>query len=143
MLGQASEPAPAKEAPAAPSANVKKGRGAPAKHAKTATAEKSKKGPKGTKPKGLATNGVVKDDAAADDGELSDDDFDSIPVHNPEAARHKPGEVFWLMKAEPESRFENGIDVRFSIDDLRAKTAPEGWDGIRAYPGMDLTSIGQ
>lgn len=24
---------------------------------------------------------------------------------------------------------ENGHDVRFSIDDLRAKTKPEGWDG--------------
>ncbi len=31
---------------------------------------------------------------------------------------------FWLMKAEPESRIENGIDVKFSIDDLAAKTAP-------------------
>lgn len=40
------------------------------------------------------------------------------------------------MKAEPESRIENGIDVRFSIDDLRAKKKPEGWDGIRAYVGM-------
>ncbi|PTB78993.1 DUF55-domain-containing protein, partial [Trichoderma longibrachiatum ATCC 18648] len=40
---------------------------------------------------------------------------------------------YWLMKAEPETRLENGIDVRFSIDDLRAKDKPEGWDGIRAY----------
>ncbi|KAI0397983.1 DUF55-domain-containing protein [Xylariaceae sp. FL0594] len=40
---------------------------------------------------------------------------------------------YWLMKAEPESRFENGIDVRFSIDDLASKTEPEPWDGIRAY----------
>ncbi|KAI1271884.1 DUF55-domain-containing protein [Xylaria sp. FL0933] len=40
---------------------------------------------------------------------------------------------YWLMKAEPESRFENGVDVRFSIDDLAAKTEPEPWDGIRAY----------
>ncbi|KAK4101242.1 DUF55-domain-containing protein [Parathielavia hyrcaniae] len=39
----------------------------------------------------------------------------------------------WLLKAEPESRFENGIDVKFSIDDLAAKTEPEPWDGIRAY----------
>ncbi|KAJ9144610.1 Thymocyte nuclear protein 1 [Pleurostoma richardsiae] len=43
------------------------------------------------------------------------------------------GKQFWLMKAEPESRFENGVDVRFSIDDLAAKTEPEPWDGIRAY----------
>uniref|UniRef100_A0A8H7NMA8 Thymocyte nuclear protein 1 n=1 Tax=Bionectria ochroleuca TaxID=29856 RepID=A0A8H7NMA8_BIOOC len=26
-----------------------------------------------------------------------------------------------------------GVDVRFSIDDLRACTKPEGWDGIRNY----------
>ncbi|KAK0738013.1 PUA-like domain-containing protein [Schizothecium vesticola] len=41
--------------------------------------------------------------------------------------------TYWLLKAEPESRFENGVDVRFSIDDLAAKTVPEPWDGIRAY----------
>ncbi|KAL2157294.1 hypothetical protein VTH06DRAFT_6232 [Thermothelomyces fergusii] len=40
---------------------------------------------------------------------------------------------YWLMKAEPESRLENGVDVKFSIDDLRAKTEPEPWDGIRSY----------
>lgn len=36
---------------------------------------------------------------------------------------------YWLMKAEPESRMEKGVDVKFSIDDLAAKTEPEGWDG--------------
>lgn len=36
---------------------------------------------------------------------------------------------YWLMKAEPESRLEKGIDVKFSIDDLAAKTKPEPWDG--------------
>ncbi|KAI1499102.1 DUF55-domain-containing protein [Biscogniauxia marginata] len=40
---------------------------------------------------------------------------------------------YWLMKAEPESRFENGTDVKFSIDDLASRTEPEPWDGIRAY----------
>lgn len=34
------------------------------------------------------------------------------------------------MKAEPESRFENGVDVKFSIDDLAAKSEPEPWDGM-------------
>lgn len=43
---------------------------------------------------------------------------------------------YWLMKAEPESRIEknaNGhdVDVKFSIDDLRARSEPEPWDGIR------------
>ena len=36
---------------------------------------------------------------------------------------------YWLMKAEPESRFEKGVDVKFSIDDLRAATEPEPWNG--------------
>lgn len=40
------------------------------------------------------------------------------------------GRQYWLMKAEPESRFENGVDVRFSIDDLAAKSEPEPWDGM-------------
>ncbi|KAH7313680.1 PUA-like domain-containing protein [Stachybotrys elegans] len=67
-----------------------------------------------------------------DDHHDSDVDVDDIPAVNPEAPRHD-GEWYWLMKAEPETRLENGIDVRFSIDDLRAKTKPEGWDGIRSF----------
>ncbi|EEP77936.1 conserved hypothetical protein [Uncinocarpus reesii 1704] len=35
---------------------------------------------------------------------------------------------YWLMKAEPESRLEKGVDVKFSIDDLREATEPEAWD---------------
>ncbi|TAQ87605.1 hypothetical protein B7494_g4039, partial [Chlorociboria aeruginascens] len=35
---------------------------------------------------------------------------------------------YWLMKAEPESRLEKGHDIKFSIDDLAAKTEPEPWD---------------
>ncbi|KAI1810390.1 PUA-like domain-containing protein [Poronia punctata] len=40
---------------------------------------------------------------------------------------------YWLLKAEPESRYENGVNVKFSINDLASKTEPEPWDGIRAY----------
>jgi hypothetical protein len=39
------------------------------------------------------------------------------------------GKNYWLLKAEPETRLEKGIDVRFSIDDLAARTEPEPWDG--------------
>ena len=39
------------------------------------------------------------------------------------------GPSYWLMKAEPESRIEKGVDVKFSIDDLKAATEPEPWDG--------------
>ncbi|KAI1493856.1 DUF55-domain-containing protein [Biscogniauxia mediterranea] len=48
-------------------------------------------------------------------------------------AADSPEKSYWLMKAEPESRFENGTDVKFSIDDLASRTEPEPWDGIRAY----------
>ena len=40
----------------------------------------------------------------------------------------------WLMKSEPDSRLENGVDVKFGVDDLEAspnQTAP--WDGVRNY----------
>lgn len=67
-----------------------------------------------------------------------DPDVDAIPTTNPEAPRHED-EWYWLMKAEPETRFENGIDVRFSIDDLRAKIKPEGWDGTILFA---ITAIG-
>lgn len=40
------------------------------------------------------------------------------------------GRSYWLMKAEPESRIEKGVDVKFSIDDLAAAEEPEPWDGM-------------
>lgn len=38
--------------------------------------------------------------------------------------------AYWLMKAEPNSRIEKGVDVKFSIDDLEKAKSPEPWDGI-------------
>lgn len=43
------------------------------------------------------------------------------------------GKQYWLMKAEPDSRVENGVDVKFSIDDLRNAKEPEGWDGRASF----------
>lgn len=48
-------------------------------------------------------------------------------AHNEEEHADEPS--YWLMKAEPDSRIEKGRDVKFSIDDLKATTAPEPWDG--------------
>jgi len=103
--------------------------------AKDAGEEDSKK-TKPAKAKGAKPSG----ESGAGRGEASgravseDPDPDSLPTRNPEVERHE-GEWYWLMKAEPESRFENGIDVRFSIDDLRAREKPEPWDGgfLRLY----------
>jgi hypothetical protein len=47
--------------------------------------------------------------------------------------------TYWLLKAEPESRFENGVDVKFSIDDLAARTEPEPWDGKQRHLPRDIS----
>ncbi|PHH52736.1 Thymocyte nuclear protein 1 [Ceratocystis fimbriata CBS 114723] len=67
-------------------------------------------------------------------------DPDSLPEVNPEIDRHD-GEWYFLMKAEPETRYENGIDVRFSIDDLRACKKPEPWDGKLLRRTLSLRSL--
>ncbi|KAJ4308406.1 hypothetical protein N0V84_012118 [Fusarium piperis] len=73
--------------------------------------------------------------AASDDSNV-----DSIPATNPEAPRHD-GQWYWLMKAEPESRIVNGIDVKFSIDDLRDKDEPEGWDARNNMRNMNAGDL--
>lgn len=40
---------------------------------------------------------------------------------------------YWLMKAEPDSRIEKGVDVAYPIDKLAAATEPEPWDGVRNF----------
>lgn len=45
----------------------------------------------------------------------------------------------WLMKSEPDSRFENGIDVKFGIEDLKALPNQTGcWDGVRNYQARNF-----
>ncbi|EEQ29846.1 hypothetical protein McanMca71_007995 [Microsporum canis] len=56
---------------------------------------------------------------------------DAEPKGSSNANESKGDRSYWLMKAEPETRLEKGVDVKFSIDDLRAATEPEGWDGVR------------
>ncbi|KAL2920239.1 hypothetical protein HK105_200307 [Polyrhizophydium stewartii] len=55
----------------------------------------------------------------------------------PSPAAAPPSEQFWLIKAEPESRIENGVDVKFSIDDLAAK-GESTWDGVRNYEARNI-----
>ncbi|RDD46601.1 Thymocyte nuclear protein 1 [Trichoplax sp. H2] len=45
----------------------------------------------------------------------------------------------WLLKSEPDSRFENGVDMKFSFDDL--KSSPDQitqWDGVRNFQARNL-----
>ncbi|XP_073673300.1 thymocyte nuclear protein 1 [Garra rufa] len=45
----------------------------------------------------------------------------------------------WLMKSEPESRIENGVDVKFGIEDLKALPNQTGcWDGVRNYQARNF-----
>lgn len=52
----------------------------------------------------------------------------------PAGDEREPGPCqYWLFKSEPETRMTNGVDVKFSIDDLRDCTEPEPWGGVRNY----------
>ncbi|NWW59495.1 THYN1 protein, partial [Ifrita kowaldi] len=45
----------------------------------------------------------------------------------------------WLLKSEPESRLEKGMDVKFSIDDLKAQpNQTTCWDGVRNYQARNF-----
>ncbi|KAJ3383425.1 Thymocyte nuclear protein 1 [Lobulomyces angularis] len=46
-------------------------------------------------------------------------------------------ERYWLIKAEPHTRMENGVDVKFSIHDLEKKKV-EHWDGVRNYEARNI-----
>ncbi|CAH3043218.1 unnamed protein product [Porites lobata] len=45
----------------------------------------------------------------------------------------------WLIKSEPESRIEKGVDVKFGIDDLQKEPdQTTGWDGVRNYQARNF-----
>ncbi|XP_027801209.2 thymocyte nuclear protein 1 isoform X1 [Marmota flaviventris] len=46
---------------------------------------------------------------------------------------------YWLMKSEPESRLDKGVDVKFSIEDLKAQPLQTAcWDGVRNYQARNF-----
>ncbi|CAG08904.1 unnamed protein product, partial [Tetraodon nigroviridis] len=50
-----------------------------------------------------------------------------------------PPHNHWLMKSEPESRFENGVDVKFGIEDLKAMPDQTScWDGVRSFQARNF-----
>lgn len=145
QAGKVAEPVAAQAEPEIPRSAVKKGAvgkgagskdgasdgasDAPRRVVKRETAAKggNQKANKSKAPKSKESTSPAEGARGARD--VSEDpDVDSLPARNPDVEHHE-GEWYWLMKAEPESRFENGIDVKFSIDDLRAREVPEPWDG--------------
>ncbi|KAB8239648.1 hypothetical protein ETB97_001059 [Aspergillus alliaceus] len=114
-----------------PPPGPKRGRGRPRKDPSTAGTSSKPSTPKeGKRPVGRprkfpSQNGTdnsparseqPKSDSADAKDEVDEDDSDRS---------------YWLMKAEPESRLEKGVDVKFSIDDLASRSKPEPWDGVR------------
>lgn len=104
---------------------------------KTAAKVKATDGRKRRTPTKTTTD---KEEAAVPRGKSSisvDVPLREKPVLNAEAEEEAgvdgEGPAYWLMKAEPESRIEKGKDVKFSIDDLKAASGPEGWDGMYWY----------
>lgn len=46
---------------------------------------------------------------------------------------------FWLLKSEPESRLENGMDLKFGIEDLKKEPNQTAcWDGVRNYQARNF-----
>ncbi|KAJ5173033.1 hypothetical protein N7492_005626 [Penicillium capsulatum] len=119
-----SEEEAAAAAAAAAAQGPKRGRGRPRKEPGTATPAKPEPTPK------------KKDGRGRPRKSQPPSGTDSVIDTKPEPSSSTPlrdntGRSYWLMKAEPDSRLEKGVDVKFSIDDLAAAETPEPWDGVR------------
>ncbi|XP_067827114.1 thymocyte nuclear protein 1 isoform X2 [Heptranchias perlo] len=52
---------------------------------------------------------------------------------------NKEAYSFWLMKSEPDSRIENGVDMKFGVEDLKAQQNQTAcWDGVRNYQARNF-----
>ncbi|CEL10765.1 Putative AT DNA binding protein [Aspergillus calidoustus] len=133
--------------PATPATGEKRGRGRPRKYpegSKPAPPEGPKRG-RGRPPKDPAAKGTPKPKTPASSSRgrgrprkitAQTSASVSTPKTNASTAKtdksaNNSGPSYWLMKAEPESRLDKGVDVKFSIDDLRDAKEPEPWDGVR------------
>ncbi|KKA25835.1 AT DNA binding protein [Rasamsonia emersonii CBS 393.64] len=110
--------------------------GASAKSTVAKTQEKPKR-PRGRPPKKQQSAQAQPSSTSGTRGEneqLSskpEEEQKNVEEHEDNADEQNDGRSYWLMKAEPESRIVKGVDVKFSIDDLRAAEGPEPWDGVR------------
>ena len=72
---------------------------------------------------------------------------DGVSANSSETENSKPNHEYWLIKSEPESRFEKGIDVKFGLNDLKNEPDQTAcWDGVRNYQArnhMISMKIGQ
>ena len=75
------------------------------------------------------------------------DSKDSTESSNKKSVNSETEFSHWLMKSEPETRMENGVDMKFGIDDLIAcPDSTSCWDGVRNYSArnhMRSMKVGQ
>ncbi|XP_018081171.1 thymocyte nuclear protein 1 isoform X2 [Xenopus laevis] len=66
---------------------------------------------------------------------------------NPKEKKQQEEYQCWLMKSEPDTRIEKGMDMKFGIEDLMAQPSQTAcWDGVRNYQArnfMRVMKIGQ
>ena len=74
--------------------------------------------------------------------------LEAVPTNSENKSSDTPSEpTHWLIKSEPETRIENGVDMRFSFDDLKEEPdSTAHWDGVRNYSArnnMRSMKVGQ
>ncbi|XP_072282643.1 thymocyte nuclear protein 1 isoform X2 [Pyxicephalus adspersus] len=62
-----------------------------------------------------------------------------VPASAGSNEKKKEEFCYWLMKSEPESRIEKGMDMKFGIEDLKAQPDQTAcWDGVRNYQARNF-----
>ena len=125
-----------------PIGRPKKNAGRPVKAAEASKiTTKANKSTKGVASKAKVAKASVEPKDNEDDAEgsvaaaaIPNGTSNDIDEDAEEAAAEATGLQYWLMKAEPDSRMEKGVDVKFSIDDLKEQPrGPVAWDGVRNH----------
>lgn len=114
-----------------------------------AAAAAPRKGAKKAKKSATATTAAEEDDVDMSN-EANATEATTV-IANDTDGMNSSDRQYWLLKAEPESRIElnkytkSEHNVKFTIDDLRAATSPEPWEGIRnmeAQKNMKAMKVG-
>ncbi|KAJ5632465.1 hypothetical protein N7490_008804 [Penicillium lividum] len=119
----------------------KRGRGRPPKDSQTPKSVKAKPTPTTnptTTPNKIERRGRPRKNLPANGADTTAEPTSKLEASASTVPEEDGGRSYWLMKAEPESRIEKGVDVKFSIDDLAAADSPEPWDGVRNAVARNL-----
>merc|ERR1712002_401160 len=68
-----------------------------------------------------------------------------MPPKKKQKTENKENIVYdnWLMKSEPETRIEKGVDVKFGIEDLKKEPDQTAcWDGVRNFQARNFLRDG-